>query len=249
MFVQEFQIMETEVTVDQFDSFVKETGYVTTSEVIDENRYSCVITDYEINIISHDVERNWKYSGFSREGDHPVVCVSYQDVQTYANWLSDITGQNYRLPTELEWDYAATPGTDTTFLWGERLVNQCNYANAADLTPSSLGRSWTYKANCIDDYWYTAPVGRYLPNKFGLYDMAGNVAEWVQGCFVSQDTYKLHGGVNDEDKAPINCKHHIIKGGSWASVTLKLRPHIQGKFPNGLTYNTIGFRLVRDLLD
>jgi formylglycine-generating enzyme required for sulfatase activity len=105
--------------------------------------------------------------------DKPVVCVSWGDVQRFLWQLNTIDAANsYRLPTEAEWEYAARGGTTTRYSWGDdpNKSTACRYAN--------LNAS-----NCSDGYAQTAPVGLFRPNNFQLYDMSGNVAEWVQDWY------------------------------------------------------------------
>ena len=100
-------------------------------------------------------------------GRRPVMSVNWKDAWRYADWLSEQTGEEYRLLTEAEWEYVARAGTRTPHHWGEGELGrmQCRYANGND---DDLG--------CWDRHGITAPVGTYLPNAFGLYDVAGNVA-------------------------------------------------------------------------
>ena len=97
----------------------------------------------------------------------PVINVSTQDVQTYIGWLNKLTGQQFRLPSEAEWEYAARAGSATKYSWGD--VVEDNNANCY--------------IDCEDEYEFTAPVKSFAPNAFGLYDMHGNVQEWVQDCW------------------------------------------------------------------
>ena len=107
--------------------------------------------------------------------------MNWDDANRYVEWLSVKTGQRYRLPTESEWEYAARAGTKTTYYWGDGTEDdweQCRYANGADLRTELL-----WRANCDDGHEFTAAVGSYLPNPFGLHDMLGNVWEWTQDCW------------------------------------------------------------------
>ena len=109
-------------------------------------------------------------------GRRPVINVSWNEAQAYVRWLSRQTGQRYRLLSEAEWEYVARAGTETARYWGESASGQCRYANGHD--PS---------APCPDGYEYTAPVGSFAPNAFGLHDVLGNVAEWTEDCW--NDSY------------------------------------------------------------
>jgi formylglycine-generating enzyme required for sulfatase activity len=112
----------------------------------------------------------------------PVMCVNWDDAKAYVAWLSKITGKSYRLPTESEWEYAARAGSKGTRYWGDELDSSCQFGNFADQTgAAALG--WDKTPDkifpCSDGHVYTSPVGSFKPNAFGLYDMLGNVWEWV----------------------------------------------------------------------
>jgi len=128
---------------------------------------------------------DWRSPGFAQDDRHPVTCVSWDDASAYAKWLSERTGKRYRLLTEAEWEYAARAGTVTSRYWGESREDACHYANGADHTTRAQARhaSGWHVADCKDGYAYTAPVGTYRPNAFGLHDMLGNVREWTQDCW------------------------------------------------------------------
>ena len=145
-------------------------------------------------------------------GRRPVINVSQEDARSYAKWLSVQTGRRYRLPSQVEWEYAARAGTITPYSWGDE-----------------IGRN---RANCegCDSKWdnrRTAPVGRFEPNGFGLYDMHSNVWEWVEYCW--------HNG------------YAMVRGGSWRDDLLYLRSaNHYGYWPSDRR-NVVGFRLVQDL--
>lgn len=116
---------------------------------------------------------NWDHVGFSQNDQHPVVCVSWMDVQSYISWLNENSIGGYRLPTEAEWEYAARAGTQTAYFWGNGVDSKaCRYGNVND-------KNWANGFPCDDGYKYTAPIGKYRINNFGLYDMTGNVWEWT----------------------------------------------------------------------
>ena len=113
-------------------------------------------------------------------GNRPVINVSWDDAQSFIDWLNDKTGGNFRLPTEAEWEYAVRAGSTTKFHSGNAESQQCWYANHAD---TSTDYDWRNMA-CSDDVGKrTAAVGRYKPNNYNLYDMHGNVWEWIQDCW------------------------------------------------------------------
>ena len=108
-----------------------------------------------------------------------MVCVSFEDAQAYIRWLNRKTGQHYRLPTEAEWEYAARAGTTTRRYWGDKPDDACQYANVADQSAKKVFPGWAVH-HCDDGYVYTAPVGSFQRNRFGLHDMLGNVWDRTQ---------------------------------------------------------------------
>ena len=125
-------------------------------------------------------EASWKNLGYTQDDNHPVVCLTWNDVQDYAQWLSRKTGANYRLLTESEWEYAARSGTSTPYPWGQTASHE--YANYSTDTVAGVGF-----ASGRDKWVATSPVGSFPPNQFGLCDMHGNVMQWVEDCF--SDSY------------------------------------------------------------
>ena len=121
-------------------------------------------------------EASWNNLGFEQDDNHPVVCVTWNDVQDYVAWLSAKTGANYRLLTEAEWEYAARAGTTTPYPWGSTASHE--YANYGPDTGWGEGL-----ASGRDKWVATSPVGAFPPNQFGLYDMHGNVMQWVEDYF------------------------------------------------------------------
>src|SRR5262249_10455549 len=135
---------------------------------------------------------SWRNPGFAQTDEHPVVNVSWNDAQAFCDWLSQKEGKKYRLPTEAEWEYGCRANTRTRFHGGDEDGTLWQVANAMD---RSLGAQWSYNklknkevqrrlsdwfesVTWDDGYPFTAPVGRFRPNAFGLYDMHGNVWEW-----------------------------------------------------------------------
>ena len=153
-----FVMQSKEVTVGAFEKFVNETQYKTEAE----KGKGCA---YYLNGEPvWEASLNWRAPGFEQTSDFPAVCLTKNDAVAYAEWFSDKTAQTYRLPTEVEWEYAARAGTDTEYPWGNEIGK--NLANCG-----WCGSEWSNKR--------TAPVGSFSANAFGLYDTVGNVWEWT----------------------------------------------------------------------
>jgi formylglycine-generating enzyme required for sulfatase activity len=179
--------------------------------------------------------------GWGRD-NHPVIMVSWKDATAYAAWLSQETGKTYRLPTEAEWEYAARAGTITSRYWGNKPDEACRYANIYDNTLKKEKKlNWTHH-NCNDGYAKTAPVGRFKPNAFGLFDMLGNVREWVADKLHSN--YKnapTDGSVWNDDVIG----YQVLRGGSWDNPPRSSRAAFRDGVVSNAQENYIGFRVVR----
>ncbi len=144
-------------------------------------------------------------------GTRPVIRVSWNDAQRYVSWLSRSTGATYRLPSEAEWEYAARAGTTTAFSWGNRV---------------RPGRANCNQDDCEDGHANTAPVGRFPANAWGLYDMHGNVWEWLQDC---RNGSSYRGGPMDGSPwEESGCDLRRQRGGSWRSPAASLRAAKRG---------------------
>lgn len=223
--VQAFAIARHEITVQQFKRFADATNYVTTAEF---QKQGCAIQDLQKPsawVISP--EHNWRNPSFPQTQVHPVVCVSWQDAQAYTEWLSKETGQDYRLPTEAEWEYAARGGKITAFYWGSQPDR--NFANM-------LG------VEAKDQWAQTAPVGQFAANPFGLHDMAGNVWEWTADCW--QQNYQTTASTQD------TCSQNAFRarrGGGWDNVPASARSAARSPASVLDRSYVVGFRVVRVL--
>jgi sulfatase modifying factor 1 len=122
--------------------------------------------------------------------NRPIMKVSWFDATAYAQWLSEITGEDFRLPTEAEWEYACRAGTKTDYCFGEKITKE--------------------QANFNRTNNKTMPVGSYQPNSFGFYEMHGNVWEWCSDWYDRYPTGKVK-----DPKGPDNGKYRVLRGGSW----------------------------------
>jgi formylglycine-generating enzyme required for sulfatase activity len=186
----------------------------------------------------------WRDPGFAQGGNHPVVCVNWDDATAYSRWLSQKTGKGYRLPTEAEWEYAARAGTVTGRYWGWENGEACQYANVADQTAAGA-LAWAandekYIFLCTDGNVYTAPVAQYRANSFGLYDVLGNVEEWTQDCYNSR-----YSGAPTDGSAWLtgDCSLRVIRGGSWDAVPRFVRSALRVGVQD--RSSGLGFRVAR----
>ena len=167
-------------------------------------------------------------------GQQPVINVDWDDAQAYVAWLSQVTGKTYRLLSEAEYEYATRAGTQTAYPWGDDIkLNGTAMANCND-----CGSKW--------DHTKTAPVASFAPNRFGLYDMVGNVSEWTADC--------VH---NNFDGAPANgsawtiggdcINDRILRGGGWTDAPRVLRSAARSANATVNRTNSVGFRVARTL--
>jgi formylglycine-generating enzyme required for sulfatase activity len=238
-----FAIGRTEVTVGEFREFVRASGYTPDSTRLG----GASVYDERSGAMRDDSSASWQddYAGRKAEDNLPVVNVSWNDAVAYARWLSERTGKHYRLPSEAEFEYALRGGTSSRYWWGEGTPDREveNLTGSADRSRS--GRRWSNAFRGYrDGYWGPAPVMRFAANPFGLYDMDGNVSEWVADCW--HDNYIR---APDDGSAWINpgCRVHVLRGGSWGSspdqVTSAYRQGADGEVRSG----RVGFRVVREL--
>lgn len=232
---RKFSIGKYEVTRGEYKAFVAATGHVPA--------IGC-----DIRGLKFVVMRSWLNPGFLQGDSEPVVCLSWFDAGAYAEWLSRETGRRYRLPSEAEWEYAARAGTTTRRYWGTDRGSACRYGNMADL--SSLGddgakatqTSDAYFA-CNDNHRYTAPVGKFAPNAFGLHDMLGNVAEWVEDCW---NPPRQNVSPTQQARVSPGCEHRVVRGGDLTSGPPDIGAATRFIYWPNRNFITTGFRVARD---
>lgn len=192
---------------------------------------------------------DWSDPGYRRaiRDDEPVACVDWNDAKAYVAWLAKKTGRPYRLASEAEWEYAARANRDTgRFLWGEHTETACREANVLDASGArALGDSRIAAAPCDDGYAGVAPVGSRAPNPFGLYDMIGNVWEWVEDCYAMP--HPADAPTDGSPQLKDGCDRRGSKGGSWITTITRQTPTFRGRDPAELTSQIFGFRVARDL--
>jgi formylglycine-generating enzyme required for sulfatase activity len=222
-----FAIGKYEVTKGQWQIFVQQTGYKTSSECLTWNGDS----------YDKPPQLSWQQTGFEQTNSHPVVCVSWLDAQAYTQWLSKTSSKQYRLPTEIEWEYAAKAGQGLVpFPWpkGE---SACNRANFADQSLVVIHPKWPLGA-CHDGFEHTSPIGSFAPNSWGLFDIQGNAMEWVSSCYAT--------AINAGSEKNSDCPKRVVKGGGWDMREKYLRNAHRERAAVFIRTTGLGFRVVRD---
>ncbi len=229
---------------------------VTISQGFWMGKYPVTNAQYRRFKAEHD---SGDYEGHSlNSDDQPVVMVSWDDAQAFLAWLNATVETHgraslpFRLPTESEWEYAARAGTETIRYWGDdpKHDQAGKYANVGDASFAvafpRLVEQWKKEYNwvvhsCDDGYAVTAPVGKFKPNRFGLYDMLGNVWEWCQDSYASYSETPTDGSAYGSlgDK-----KAKLLRGGSWSNLPGLVRSAYRGGNEPDLQFDFIGFRVV-----
>jgi formylglycine-generating enzyme required for sulfatase activity len=220
--VKSFAMGKYEVKRGEFRNFVEATGYETEAEKGD-GCYGWTGSERK-----KDSSFNWKNPGFTQDYRHPVVCVSWNDAKAYTKWLSEQTGKEYRLPSEAQWEYACRAGSTGKYSFGDDENQLGNYGWYDDENAGSQ----------------THPVGEKQANKFGLYDMHGNVWEWLEDVW--HDNYE--GAPSDGSAWTAGGDsnvHLLLHGGSWYNNDNWLRCAFRSTIPATHTYGSRGLRLSR----
>ncbi|MBE2211545.1 MAG: SUMF1/EgtB/PvdO family nonheme iron enzyme [Xanthomonadaceae bacterium] len=242
-FARGFAMARTETSVGEFRRFVVATGHRTRAE---RRGYSVVYDERSGNfVLRNDITWRHDYVGRPASPDLPVLHVDASDAEAYANWLSEESGQPYRLPHEAEFEYALRAGGQSRFPWGLGIPPRGggNLTGSLDRSPS--GRRW---GNAFigygDGYWGPAPVTKGRANAFGLQGMAGNVGEWMMDCW--------HQGYR---RAPADggawfnpgCRSRVVRGGTWSSAPAQARSAWRMSQAHDITNARTGIRLVREI--
>jgi formylglycine-generating enzyme required for sulfatase activity len=170
--------------------------------------------------------------GWGRD-QRPVIYVNWPDAMAYCAWLSEQTGQAYRLPTEAEWEYACRAGTTTPFYFGATIsTDQANYDGRSTY---GSGRQGTYRQ-------HTTPVGEFPANAWGLYDMHGTVWEWTGSVY---DTN--YGGAEQRRADANESDYRVVRGGSWVYSPGRLRSASRFRYSPDDRNSGLGFRISRSL--
>jgi sulfatase modifying factor 1 len=228
-----FAVSRYEITRGEYEAFVRATGRPVLGDCLtDRARPGTWVIDASTTL---------RDPGFVQDDRHPVACVSWEEARAYAAWLADRTGRGYRLLAEDEWEYVARAGTTTAYPWSPDHAG-CAHANGFDQTALAHYADMDTSAYplfdpmaCSDGWLNTAPIGSLAPGGFGVFDMLGNVAEWVDGC---------HAPTHDAPPAGA-CRERVAKGGSWGSLAHILRPADRVHYPGSHRDDSIGIRVAR----
>jgi formylglycine-generating enzyme required for sulfatase activity/serine/threonine protein kinase len=178
-------------------------------------------------------------NGWGR-GNRPVIMVSWNDAEQYVHWISEKTGQSYRLPSESEWEYFTRAGEESDWPDGDP-ARVCQFGNIAG---TETGFRWQHP-QCADKLALgTASVGSFMPNSFGLYDTTGNVSEWTADCM---NLSYLDAPVDGSAWGRGICSSHMTRGGSWITGTKEIRLPARFNLKNGDRNDFTGFRVVRKI--
>ncbi len=234
-----FYLATKEVTRGQFRQFVRATGYTTLCE---RPGGKGVGFDQATGKFKTERKYNWHNTALPQEDNHPVVNVSWRDATAYCTWLTWKEGKMYRLPTEAEWEYACRAGTTTLFSSGDDPETLATIANIADESAKAKFPSW-HAIKARDGFAFTAPVGSFAANAFGLFDMHGNVREWCGDW--STDAYD--GNLPEVDPAgPPTGTLRIFRGGAWTSSAPDSRSAARGASNPTAANLSLGFRIAAD---
>jgi formylglycine-generating enzyme required for sulfatase activity len=227
-----------EVTLDQFSAFAADTK-MTTGDLCR------VVIEFDRSYnIWGPPEASYRQPGFDTVGSQPVVCISWHEAQAYVAWLRRRTGKPYRLPTEAEWEYAARAETRTRYSFGNDEIALCAYARFAD-----LGSRFSWHDGCRSDaaMYGPLPVGSLKPNRWGLFDMHGNVWEWVEDCWTPNPSEIPTDG--SAFARPGRCGTGVVRGGSFAAASARVRSAMRVPTPTSSHFFNYGFRVALPLDD
>ena len=243
-----FHLGKHEVTVGQFRLFLARSGYVPES-VRDGTgaygynpEYSRARGGQGEAFQGRDLRYSWAEPGFAQTEAHPVVNVTWNDAVAMADWLSRTEGRRYRLPTEAEWEYACRAGSRTRYSHGDDPQRLHEVANVFDADAAVHWPWWAgFALRGSDGHAFTAPVGQFKPNAWGLHDMMGNVWEWVADWH-ADDYYRSSPAADPQ--GPTEGTVKVRRGGSWHTWSLYNRCSYRNWNSPTTRYTLVGFRLL-----
>ncbi len=247
-----FWLGQHEVTVGQFRRFLARSGYRPESVADGTGGYGWR-ADYDPAssprgdaFEGRRPEYSWANPGFPQGEDHPVTNITWHDAQALAAWLSQTEGRRYRLPTEAEWEYACRAGTRTHFSTGDAPQSLLGHANLFDADSARHWPKWQAMAlPGSDGHAFTAPVGSFAPNAWGLHDMHGNVWEWVADWHGDDYYAQLAAqGTAVDPQGPAEGTVRVRRGGSWHTWAFYARSAYRNWNDPSTRYTLVGLRLL-----
>jgi formylglycine-generating enzyme required for sulfatase activity len=184
----------------------------------------------------------WENPGYPQSETDPVVCVTWNETNEYAAWLTLRTGKTYRLLSEAEYEFVSRAGSVSPYFWGNSVEDACQYSNTADAS-FRAGNNREAALTCNDGYVYTSPVGHYRPNPFGLYDIAGNVWSWTADCWHPNYAGAPGNGSAWKSEVAGDCTRRVLRGASWIFNPTDLRSSYRDSSPAASRF--VGFRVGR----
>ena len=238
-----FAISVTETTVGEFRRFLQATGHKPRAE----RRGHSLVYDERGGTFVRRSGVDWRHDHMGRPAsdDMPVLHVSAKDAEAYARWLSERSGQRYRMPSEAEFEYVLRAGQPGRYPWGDQppTPGTGNLTGGGDRSPA--GRTWGNAfVGYRDGYWGPAPVARFRANAFGAHDLEGNVSEWVADCW--HDGYR-RAPTNGEAWINPGCRTRVVRGGAWSNAPAQTRAAWRRQAEYDSTNAVVGFRVVRDI--
>jgi formylglycine-generating enzyme required for sulfatase activity len=227
--------------------FIESSGYRTMAE---KNGRSMIYDEAAGRINNRDrIDWEFGYDGKKARPEMPVLHVNWHDAQAYVQWLSVETGKSYRLPSEAEYEYVARSGGRSSYWWGENTPAEIveNLTGDRDTSPSK--RRWTTSFKKYGDgHWGPAPVGSLesdlLIHPMGVYDIAGNVSEWVEDCW--HQNY-MKAPADGSSWVNPGCVRRVARGGYWASAPEQTRAAFRISAKPETYGPVVGIRIARDL--
>jgi formylglycine-generating enzyme required for sulfatase activity len=238
-----FYLGKYKVTVGEFRQFVQDTGYRTEAEKDGTGGWG--YNSAKGKCEGRNLEYNWRDPGFPQGDAFPVVNVTWNDAVEFCRWLSRKEGKVYRLPTEAEWEYACRAGTSTRYNNGDNpdgLAEVARVADASGRTTFPHVQEMVIPSGARDQF--TAPVGSYKPNAWGLYDMHGNAWEWCADWH--NEDYYAKSPVNDP-RGPDSGTERVRRGGGWNTFPLYARASFRNWLDPENRCLNVGFRVLREV--
>lgn len=248
---RDFWLGQHEVTVGQFRHFLQLSGHV--PESVQDGTggygynpaYDPATTARGDAFEGRDPRYSWANPGFAQTDEHPVLNVTWNDAEALAAWLSRAEGRRYRLPTEAEWEYACRAGTSTRYPNGNDPQRLTEIANTFDTDAAVNWSRWSgFALRGSDGFAFTAPVGRFAPNAWGLHDMLGNAWEWLSDWH-ADDYYAK--SPTDDPQGPATGDVRVRRGGSWHTWSLYARCGYRNWNVPSTRYTLVGMRLLLEV--